>query len=232
MSALRIIGDVHAQIHPDDVLSNRPLSYLQLIAEAEYSIQVGDMGDAETYEQLRLHVDPERHRFFPGNHEDYRQLPPHCLGDFGALTWGGVNVFLIRGAASSDRAELVSMGKELGKTFWFEQEELTEEQMHLAEAEYLSARPEIVLSHDAPTHIARFAREFARRFRAPNPKATFRPSRTNAFLSRLLDAHAPRLWLFGHHHHDWQYREAETLFVCVGELSFVDIDAAGAVIGK
>ena len=39
------------------------------------------------------------------------------------------------------------------------------------------------------------------------------------------------LWLFGHHHRDWRYREGETLFVCVGELSYVDIDLAGAVHG-
>ena len=59
----------------------------------------------------------------------------------------------------------------------------------------------------------------------------FRPSRTNAFLERLLEGHRPRLWVFGHHHRDWKFQEAETLFVCVGELSWVDIDPAGVVQG-
>jgi predicted phosphodiesterase len=65
----------------------------------------------------------------------------------------------------------------------------------------------------------------------PNPEAVFCPSRTTDFLERLLEQHRPRLWLFGHHHRDWRYREGETLFVCVGELSYVDIDRADNVRG-
>jgi hypothetical protein len=126
---------------------------------------------------------------------------------------------------------LVRLGRELGRTLWFEQEELTEEQMRAAEEEYLRAQPRVVLSHDAPTDIARLAWKHARQFSAPNPGAEFRPSRTTGFLTRLLEHHAPRLWLFGHHHHDWRCQEADTLFVCVGELSCVDIDPTGEVRG-
>jgi hypothetical protein len=231
MTALRVIGDVHGQIHPDDLLAGRDRPYLQLLEGAAYSVQVGDMGDAETYEQLAAHVDAGRHRFFPGNHDHYGGLPPHCLGDFGSVNLGGIEFFFVRGAASTDKDVRLRLGQRLGKTLWFEQEELTEEQMRAAEEAYLGARPSIVLTHDAPTDVARLAWGHARRFGAPNPAAEFCPSRTTAFLARLLEQHAPRLWAFGHHHRDWKHREGETLFVCVGELSYVDIDPAGGVRG-
>jgi hypothetical protein len=223
MTTLRIIGDVHGQIDPDDLYTRGARVYSEIISEVPYSVQIGDMGDGETYRRLVASVDVNRHRFFPGNHDHYDQLPPHSLGDFGAVCWGGVDFFFVRGAASTDRDKLVCLGRELGKTLWFEQEELTATQMHVAEEEYLKAQPSIVLSHDAPTDIAQFAWQHARRLGPPNPGAAFRPSRTNDFLTRLLEKHQPRRWVFGHHHRDWKYRVGETLFVCVGELSFFDI---------
>ncbi len=121
-------------------------------------------------------------------------------------------------------------GAKLGKKLWFEQEELTDEEMAAAEQQYVMARPKIMLTHDAPADIARQCWQNARRYGAPDPKDTFQPSRTNMFLSRLADQHAPRLWLFGHHHRDWRCRNVETLYMCTGELSFVDIDAEGNVV--
>ena len=230
-TSLRVIGDVHAQIDHADLFTRDGRPYLEIVADAAYSIQLGDMGDRETYEQLVAHVDAGRHRFFPGNHEQYEGLPPHSLGDFGSVQWGGVDFFFVRGAWSSDQELLVQLGREQGKTLWFKQEELTDEQMRTALEEYLRARPRIVLSHDAPTHVARLAWHHARSFSAPNPKALFCASRTTDFLERLLEHHQPRLWLFGHYHRDWRHKESGTLFVCVGELSYVDIDSAANVRG-
>lgn len=187
------------------------------------------MGDRETYEQLVSSVDATRHRFVPGNHEDYDHLPPHSLGDFGMACWHGVDFFFVRGAESTDREKLLQLGREAGRRLWFEQEELTQEQMGAAEQEYSRARPQIVMSHDAPTHVARGAWQHARRGNPPNSRAMFCSSRTGDFLERLLEQHRPRLWLFGHHHHNWRQREGNTLFVCVGELSHVDINAAGFI---
>jgi hypothetical protein len=231
-ASVRVIGDVHAQIDHDDLFTRDARPYLEIIAEAAYSVQLGDMGDRETYEQLVTRVDVGRHRFFPGNHEQYEDLPPHSLGDFGSIQWGDVGFFFVRGAWSSDRERLIQLGREQGKTLWFTQEELTDDQMEAAFEEYSRDRPRIVLSHDAPTHVARLAWQHARRFGAPNPKAAFHASRTTDFLERLLQQHQPRLWLFGHHHRDWRQQEGGTLFVCVGELSYVDIDSTGNVLGR
>src|SRR3974377_1938413 len=140
---LRVIGDVHAQIEQPDLFTRDARPYLEIIAEAPYSVQLGDMGDRETYEQLVARVDAGRHRFFPGNHEYYDGLPPHSLGDFGPVRWGGVDFFFVRGPLSSDRELLVQLGREQGKTLWFKQEELTDEQMQATLAEYLRTRPGI-----------------------------------------------------------------------------------------
>jgi hypothetical protein len=229
MATLRIVGDVHGQTDRDNLCVRNARPYLEIIANIPYSIQVGDMGDGETYSQLVAEVDPARHRFYPGNHDHYDRLPPHCLGDFGAAQAGGVEFFFIRGAASTDRGKLIRVGRELGKTLWFGQEELTDDQMQAAELAYVAARPTIVLTHDAPTPIARFAWEYASRLGPPDPSAAFRPSRTSDFLARLWERHQPRLWLFGHYHRDWRYQDGSTQFVCVGQLSYVDINAAGEV---
>jgi len=226
-STLRLIGDVHGQVDRNNLFTRDGQPYLEIIGDAPYSVQVGDMGDEETYDQLISSVHASRHRFFPGNHDHYDRLPPHSLGDFGSVCLGGVEFFFVRGAGSIDRETLVGLGHEEGKQLWFEEEELTDEQMCAAEQEYLRARPRIVLSHDAPTSVARLAWREARRLSPPNSRAVLCSSRTSAFLARLLEQHQPRLWLFGHHHHDWRHREGETRFVCVGELSYVDVDSAG-----
>jgi hypothetical protein len=133
ISTLRIIGDARAQIDPDNLFTRVALSYLEIIAGARYSVQVGDMGDEETYAQMRT-----------------------------------------------------------------------------AEREYVRARPQIMLSPDAPTHVARLAWQHARRLSAPNPRAVFCASRTTDSLERLLEHHQPRLWLFGHQPRDWRHKESGT----------------------
>jgi hypothetical protein len=230
MPTLRIIGDVHAQIGPDDLVRRGGRSYLEIIAGSPYSVQIGDMGDDQAYNELRQHADPTRHRFIPGNHEHYEALPPHALGDFGAVAWGGVEFFFVRGAASADKAQLLDMGRRVGKKLWHEQEELTDDQMHAAEQAYVAARPTFMLSHDAPTDIARQAWAHAARFAPPNPDAAHLPSRTSDFLARLHEQHAPRLWVFGHHHRDWTARAGDTQFVCVGELSYLDVAPDGEIV--
>jgi predicted phosphodiesterase len=229
VNLLRVIGDVHAQTDEENLVSRLGRPYLELIAGVEASVQLGDMGDGETYDQLRREVDVERHRFFPGNHDHYDRFPPHNLGDFGPAALGGVKFFFVRGAESTDRDKLVRLGLELGKTLWFAEEQLTDEQMQAGERAYAAARPTIVITHDAPTAVARVAWENSLRHARRDAAAVFRPSRTNEFLTRLFERHAPRLWLFGHHHRDLEHRVGDTWFRCVGELSYVDITAEGLI---
>ncbi len=230
MSTLRIIGDVHGQITAEDLSLRVAQPYLDLIAEAETSIQIGDMGDKQTYDELRASVDPGKHRFFPGNHDHFPHLPPHCLGDFGTVTHGNLQLFFLRGAASFDKERLIALGEELGAQLWFEEEELDEAQMAAAERDYVETQPAIVLTHDAPSRIAELAWSHAMKQGPPRPGGRFLPSRTNQFLTRLWEQHAPKLWFFGHHHRDWMGSSDGTQFICLGELSYLDLDSDGHVI--
>ena len=119
---LRIIGDVHAQV--DFSLRKDRASYLEIIAGCSYSVQIGDMGDAEAYDALVEHVDSTKHRFFGGNHDHYPFVPSHHLGDFGFHSIGGVDFFFVRGAKSSDKKKLLETGERLGRTLWYPEEEL------------------------------------------------------------------------------------------------------------
>ena len=102
---LRVIGDVHAQF--DFSLDKQRSTYKEIVADSEFSVQIGDMGDGETYRQLQEYIDPKLHRFFAGNHDHYPYLPPHSLGDFGSKSHGEVDFFFVRGCLlyTSDAAD-------------------------------------------------------------------------------------------------------------------------------
>ena len=218
---LRIIGDVHGQV--DFVLKRNARSYLDLIEDCEFSLQVGDMGDAETYAELEANVDAERHRFFGGNHDHYPHLPAHALGDYGCVELGGVELFFVRGARSSDKKKLIERGAKLGYTLWFEEEEIAEADHDAVLKMYLANKPRIVVSHTCPSSIRPYVIDFV----GPNSRTPVEnrhfSSPTGDLLQRLFDAHQPESWFFGHFHHDWSYREDETMFRCIGELSFLDV---------
>ncbi len=228
---IRIIGDVHGRIaapplrkernvrdlfphSPYRARGERKRSYLQLVEQAKYSVQIGDLGS--DYGGLS-NIDPAFHFVIAGNHDNLRNLTPHFLGDFGfhsiSLPSGSFDFFFLRGAQSIDvdrRDEGVN---------WWPDEELTDDQMNVAFDQYNSLRPQVVISHDCPTEviplIATIALEKA-------------PSRTNSLLQSCFEAHSPAMWIFGHHHRNWSLRhESGTIFVCVGELGYFDFDETG-----
>jgi hypothetical protein len=108
MPNITFIGDVHGRI-PE---------YREIIKGCGYSIPLGDMGF--DYSPLR-DIDPERHRFVPGNHENYRELIrlerrdwklPLCYGSeydlhdlhgYGTVRFAEMFVTYIRGGYSIDK---------------------------------------------------------------------------------------------------------------------------------
>ena len=219
---LRIIGDVHGQV--DVVLRSTAKTYLELIEGCEFSVQLGDMGDAETYGELQDLVDPVRHRFFGGNHDHYPHLPPHSLGDYGIHKLGGIEFFFVRGAHSSDKKKLLERGAKLGKTLWFEEEELSESEHDAILESYARHRPKLVLTHTCPAFVGPFIHDHVKERSTYPVQGRYDSSATGKLLQRMYEAHQPDLWCFGHYHHDWHYREDNTDFRCVGELSFFDVE--------
>lgn len=197
---LTLVGDVHSNV----------ADYVRLVEDSECSVQLGDLGfDYSLLERL----DPARHRFVPGNHDNYAALPPHALGDFGLWRIPGAEpedlsgeVFFVRGAVSIDR---FSRTENLD---WFAQEELSDEQFAEAIRLYAEVKPDFVISHDGPSSVTRYLTNYRS------------ISRTNLALQRMLEIHRPKRWFFGHHHFTWGKEIEGTLFLCIGELAALDMD--------
>ena len=197
MSVFRIIGDVHG--HQD--------LYADLIKDADYSIQLGDMGfDYSIVETL----DETRHRFVPGNHDNYDALPPQAFQkDWGQVSMGPFDFFYIRGAYSVDK-----MWRTPGVSWW-EQEEMGWSSARQLVETVTAMEPKIIFSHDCP--------EICMDHGVITNNAKFQLSLTTQIMSAVWEAWQPDLWMFGHHHNDWMQQIDNTHFICLNSLSCADL---------
>lgn len=46
----------------------------------------------------------------------------------------------------------------------------------------------------------------------------------------MFEMHKPKLWIFGHWHHTLYKKISDTMFVCLGELDYIDYDETKDVI--
>lgn len=196
---LRVIGDVHGKYW----------EYRDLANQAEYSICVGDVGF--NYEVIGG-LCKEHHRIVAGNHENYHNLTPHFLGDFGTHTVPGFgDIFYVRGAFSIDW-QWRTPGKDL-----FPEEELTEQQMYAAIEEYQRVKPDFVITHDCPLSIIPLMN-----LRAIGDDFEIGSQRTPRMLDMMWNSHHPKTWLYGHFHTKWKQEVQGTTFQCLKELEFQD----------
>lgn len=206
---LRFIGDVHGKIQ----------DYLKLANGAEYTIQVGDMGFHEDYQQINL--DDDRHRFIKGNHDDYDAYTSYELGDWGCYDVPNFGrVFFLRGAWSIDNQIRRSMDAARGtKTIW-DEEEIPYASLCDALAFYQKEKPDLVVTHEAPSCITREIADpqVARLFGYEDPIRT----RTGECLQAMFDSHQPQEWVFGHYHVSWHEFRNGTFFHCLNELETLD----------
>lgn len=199
---VRILGDIHGKLG----------MYCNLAGMAEYSVCVGDVGF--NYDFINKHLDPIHHRIVGGNHDNYDNLSPHFLGDFGehsfTLSTGRVfKFFYIRGAYSVDK-HMRTPG-----VSWWSQEELNHVQSSAAISAYALAKPDFVISHDCPAEIVSFV--VSNRFKMDH-------SHTNKLLQACFDIHKPKKWYMGHHHNNVRYHHRSgTEFRCLAELSCEDV---------
>lgn len=210
---LRLIGDVHGRIS----------DYVKLAQEAEYSIQVGDLGFEYHNEHGRGEIDvldPVRHRVIGGNHDDYTTLdggltfhrqPPHYLGDFGTVEFPGVpKIFYMRGARSIDQQSRTEGWD------WWPEEELSYRKMNEALVAYNDLKPEFVITHECPAFLVSEVTRF---------KAPLRPSNTANALEAMFENHTPQAWFFGHFHNNWSMTFKGTYFRCLDICATYDIES-------
>lgn len=210
---LRIIGDVHGK-HD---------KYVHLASQAEYSLQIGDLGFDYSYVDRNL--DYHNHKVIGGNHDNYTKRdgqfikqPAHFLKDFGLWSVPGVEpVFYVRGGYSIDR-EMRVEGRD-----WWPDEELTYSRCMEAVDCYLTLRPKLVVAHCCPESIIPICP-----FRRLSGYAPIINTRTDAMLEEMYRQHQPDMWIFGHYHIDWDHTHTrpetghKTRFICLNELSYKD----------
>ncbi len=189
-----LIGDVHGHLD----------RFQAKLGDAPASIQLGDFGFRYQHEWHLKNHDPAYHRVLFGNHDYYPGLHwAHSLGNHAHLPEH--SLFAIRGADSIDR----HVRKE-GFNWWRE-EELSYLEGYAALDAYEAARPEVVISHDGPASVVAA-------WYGIHDKSS-----TRHLLQVMLEAHHPRLWVFGHHHRSRTEERDGTTFRCLAELEIMEL---------
>lgn len=208
--SLTIIGDVHGKY----------TQYARICKKYPYTLQLGDLG----FEYSALKVNTEKHRFFPGNHDNYDTYESYGgnIGDFGCDLHGGVNFFFVRGAFSIDVLFRQAHLQQTGQKTWWANEELSFSEMMSCYNLYTTVKPRTVITHTAPTSIIQEIGDesIMEKFGWGGGYT----SKTAELLEAMLEAWQPKLWVFGHFHQKWEMKTESTKFICVPELGTYTID--------
>lgn len=209
--ALRIIGDVHGKI---DILKGIIHPYCD-------NLQIGDLG----FDYDGLKDVGDNFYWFPGNHDNYDICfqEKHCLGDYGLVNLGGIDLFYIRGAFSIDVKQRLKHEEIYGVKSWWDQEQLGINIMASVLKRYELVKPEIVVTHTCPRQVAEIiGNPSALKAYGFNP-TTF-TTNTQQLLQECFKFHKPKLHIYGHFHQTRIDEVDGTTFVCLDELDYLDID--------
>lgn len=210
---LTIISDIHGNYY----------KYFKICEESEFTLQLGDTGYSNSI--IANNLDPKNHKFFTGNHNDHEKdyELPHCLGRYGFTEHGGVCFFFVSGAFSIDweiRKKRYYSG-EWPKT-WFENEELSIQEMEACQKLYEETKPDILITHEAPRCTVKdFTNSEILKNFGYDPK-TF-TTRTSDFLDSLWAIHKPFVHVCGHYHKRYNNRYGNTQFMVLEELGTLEL---------
>ena len=200
---VRFIGDVHGKIE----------QYLKKIEGVENSIQVGDVGLG--FRGVHVPRLPVGHHFLRGNHDDPAAHAKHFnyIGDYGM--WDSPKLFYLSGAFSIDYMYRLS------GVSWWPDEELSDSDLASASLMYVARKPDYVVTHDCPAYV--------RHTLLSKLALGFRPEkdlncRTSSVLQYMFEAHKPKIWVFGHYHLDMDFVYEGCRFICLNELSTIDLE--------
>lgn len=206
MTVIRFVGDIHGKYR----------SYMDLIAGMDASVQIGDFGigfAGVCYEEkdriINEHVAGSRHRFIRGNHDN----PARCRQMHGYIADGTIenDVMYIGGAWSIDR------NTRCEGVDWWRDEELSYEELERLINIVEVTQPRVLITHDGPSSIT------YENFTKPRGWTHFK-TRTGEAFEEMFQVCKPELHIFGHWHIDTDIIVDGTRFICLGELSHIDID--------
>ncbi len=175
--------------------------YFDKIEGYDYSVCLGDvgLGIVDRYIHYNKMIPEGTHYLIRGNHDDPETCKhiTNCLPTFGSLFHG--EMFYIAGATVPPYI--------CGPESWGDLEQLSLDELETAIELYAETKPLVVVSHEAPYHIA---------FDMHDGKA--HPNRTSSAFDRMLEIHKPNKWIFGHHHKSYNKIEDNCLFLGLAEL--------------
>lgn len=194
---MRFIGDVHGKFK----------HYLEVIGDAESSVQCGDMGTGF----ISIPVIEGDHDFIRGNHDNPFVCHKHknWIKD-GTFRDG---IFFLGGAWSIDWEWRQNLERATGRRIWWPTEECSVPRLQRIIDFYGKCKPDIVVSHDCPLVMARVL----------NSQHSWDKSKTRQALDRMFEIHHPEFWIFGHHHVSTSKLIEGTRFVALDELAHFDI---------
>jgi hypothetical protein len=219
---IRLHGDSHGHILTFPERPFNPNCYGRNLVKNladENNIHLGDVDF--NYERLNC-IPTDRLSIILGNHDNYDDIPAHSLGDYGVRIVGDMTFFFVRGEFSIDYMNRQSSGP--NKSWWPEAEELNEQQMAHCLYLYGQIKPNIVLSHGAPTFLR------PRLVASKGQTSIYEASRTMKLLEMMWSLYAPKYWYFGHWHTNLIMDIGRTKFVCVDELCYVDVNSDGSIV--
>lgn len=199
------IGDIHGLFR----------SYRKLCRHlGGETFQVGDLGvgfpgrNSDERYTFR-HLDGNKHKFIRGNHDNPAKIRglKGYLGDYGYLDKN--RLFYLGGGLSIDKRSRTDPRNiaHYGITWW-EDEELSHAEFVDAIALYERVKPEVVVTHECPY---RYISQVGDPDMATMAKLAGR-SRTSMALDLMLDAHRPKVWIFGHFHIRKTFEDKDTRF--------------------
>jgi len=201
---LYLIGDPHGRI-PEY------LKLLESLTPGARSIALGDL----YLGRVQLPELPPEHSFVRGNHDS-----PSCAENIRTISASSViclstNCFSLAAQTASWR--VLSNSK-----YFYRDEELSESDLNEAFAIYKETSPKFVISHTAPSEVAREILKDLGGSYFLNKHADVE-SRTSRALQQMFEAHQPSVWYFGHFHINRKLLIGETKFRCLAEMATAQV---------
>ena len=207
----RLVGDLHGHLYEFKLLvENTPSDVEQIIQLGDFGIGFGQSD--YWHESLDEYMVENNIYFLRGNHDNPRQ----CKEMKNNLEAGIFNdFFVVPGAWSIDHAWRTP------NVSWWEDEELSYEEFNRIADVYVQTKPRVVVTHDFPTQAANEL--FFSEGKPFHGKGQYK-TRTASALQVMFEFHQPELWCSGHWHFDADLVVDKTRFVCLNELSYVDVE--------
>jgi Icc-related predicted phosphoesterase len=218
-----VVGDTHGQSGLAKRLSNYAAN-----TGHQMILQVGDFGfgwhkdsqgnDTWLMEVNKAAIDAEiEWCWIDGNHDNHPLLwsKDHDMSATtywprgSTATFGGVSCGFLGGGVSVDK-----QWRKVGKSWW-PTEEVSDDELDVAIAQFLLNRTKLVFSHDAPIMASALKHGLDRReqgFQWPTD-ALLQSDRHRDKLQRVLDRIQPELWVHGHYHYSYTEQLGKTLVV-------------------